>query len=62
METNEKIRPAIYQMDAGDIKEFDIAKLKTIRTQCSELGAIYDRQYTTRTDRPNRKIVVTRVS
>lgn len=62
METNEKIRPAIYTMAEGETKEFDIAKMKTVRTQCSELGAIYNRQYTTRTDRVKRIIEVTRIS
>lgn len=41
---------------------FPIERLKTVRTQASELGAIYDRVYTTTTDRVERTIEVKRVS
>lgn len=41
---------------------FAIEKMKNIRTTCSELGAIYERKYTTHVVRENRTIEVTRVS
>jgi hypothetical protein len=39
---------------------FPISRMKSVRTQASELGAILNRQYTTRTDRVNGTIVVAR--
>ena len=35
-----KIRPAIMAMAVGETIEFPIAKLKSVRTQASEIGAI----------------------
>ena len=37
-----KIRPAIMAMAVGETIEFPIAKLKSVRTQASEIGAITD--------------------
>ncbi len=34
--------------------------MKSVRTQASELGAIHNRQYTTKTDREARTITVKR--
>lgn len=62
MEENLKIRPILEQMEVGDFAAFDIAKLKSVRTQCSELGVILNRQYSTRTNREERKIYVVRKS
>lgn len=59
-ENTTKIRPAIMGMSVGDTIEFPIAKLKSVRTQASEIGAITERQYTTRTDRAARIISITR--
>ena len=42
-----KIRPAIMAMAVGETIEFPIAKLKSVRTQASEIGAITERRYTT---------------
>lgn len=46
----------------GDSATFHISRLKSVRTQASELGAIYSRQYKTKTDRTQQTITVTRVS
>lgn len=61
-ENNQKIRPALMGMNVGDSVTFPIARLKSVRTQASELGAIYSRQFTTKTDRIAHTIEVTRVS
>lgn len=57
-----KIRPAIMAMAVGETIEFPIAKLKSVRTQASEIGAITERRYTTRTNRETRTISITRVA
>ncbi len=57
-----KIRPAIMAMAVGETIEFPIAKLKSVRTQASEIGAITERRYTTRTNREARTISITRVA
>lgn len=62
MKENAKIRPTLFEMNIGEVKDFPIDKLKSVRTQCSELGVIHNRQYVTRTDREKRVIVVKRES
>ena len=54
-ENMEKIRPALV-----DEITFHISRLKSVRTQASELGAIYNRQFKTRTDREKQTITVMR--
>ncbi len=49
-------------MAVGETIEFPIAKLKSVRTQASEIGAITERRYTTRTNREARTISITRVA
>lgn len=39
-----KIRPALTALKIGESITFPISKLKSVRTQASELGAIYNRQ------------------
>ena len=55
-ENLEKIRPALVALEVGE----SISRLKSVRTQASELGAIYNRQFKTRTDRENQTITVKR--
>lgn len=57
----EKIRPALTALEVGDTATFPISRLKSVRTQASELGAIYNRQFKTRTDREKHTITVKRV-
>ncbi len=59
-ENNVKLRPALYAMAVGETLTFPISRLKSVRTQASELGAMYDRQYSTKTDRIAKTIEVTR--
>lgn len=59
-ENNVKLRPALYAMAVGETLTFPISRLKSVRTQASELGAMYDRQYSTKTDRVAKTIEVTR--
>jgi len=61
-ENSVKIRPLLVALEVGEEITFDIAKLKSVRTQASELGVILGRQYKTRTDRENRVITVQRIS
>ena len=58
----QKIRPILAAMSVDQTETFDIARMRTVRTLASELGAILDRRYTTRTDREERTIKVKRVS
>lgn len=63
MEENaEKIRPTLMGLEINEEVRFSITRLKSVRTQASELGAIYGRQFTTKTDRVNHLIIVRRVS
>ena len=55
-ENMEKIRPALVALEIT----FHISRLKSVRTQASELGAIYNRQFKTRTDREKQTITVMR--
>ena len=56
-----KIRPALTALKIGESITFPICKLKSVRTQASELGAIYNRQYKTQTNRENMTITVKRI-
>lgn len=60
-ENMEKIRPALVALEVGDTVTFPISRLKSVRTQASELGAIYNRQFQTRTDREKHTITVKRI-
>ena len=60
-ENMEKIRPALVALEVGDTVTFPISRLKSVRTQASELGAIYKRQFKTRTDREKHTITVKRI-
>lgn len=63
MEANTtKIRPTLVEMSIGETKTFHISRMKSVRTQASELSAMMDRQYTTHTDRVNKTIDVTRLA
>ena len=46
VEISAKIRPSLIALNVGDEISFPIEKLKSVRTQASELGAIMSRQYT----------------
>lgn len=58
----EKVRPLLVKMQVNETLIFPICRLKTVRTQASELGAIYDRAYSTKTDRVAKTIEVTRTA
>lgn len=58
----QKIRPTLFEMGVGDTVKFPIIRLKSVRTQASELGIMYERQYTTKTDRVEKIIEVTRIA
>lgn len=61
-ENLEKIRPTLTALEIGDEVTFPISRLKSVRNQASELGAIYNRQYKTKTDRERHTITVVRIS
>ncbi len=46
-----KIRPVLEALQIGEAVIYPISRMKSVRTQASELGAIHNRQYTTKTDR-----------
>lgn len=58
----QKIRPTLMDMAVGDTVKFPITRLKSVRTQASELGMMYERQFTTKTNRTERTVEVTRVA
>lgn len=60
-ENLEKIRPVLTALEIGDTVSFPITRLKSVRTQASELGVIYNRQFKTKTDREKRVIIVKRI-
>ena len=62
IEITQKIRSTLYEMAVGDTVKFPISRLKSVRTQASELGMMYERQYTTKTDRSDKTIEVTRIA
>ena len=57
----DKIRPVLVALQIGETVDFPIARLKSVRTQASELGAIFNRQFTTRTNRIAQIISVKRI-
>ena len=62
VENLEKIRPALTALEVGDAVVFPISRLKSVRTQASELGAIINRRFKTKTNRENQTITVSRIS
>lgn len=61
MEEKIKIRPTLLEMEVGATISFPILRLKSVRTQASELGMMFLRQYTTHINRYERTVEVTRV-
>lgn len=57
----DKIRPVLVALQIGETVDFPITRLKSVRTQASELGAIFNRQFTTRTNRIAQIISVKRI-
>ena len=62
VENLEKIRPPLTALEVGDAVVFPISRLKSVRTQASELGAIFNRRFKTKTNRENQTITVSRIS
>ena len=60
-ENLEKIRPLLVALKVGDSVTFHISRLKSVRTQASELGAIHNRQFKTKTNREEQTIIVKRI-
>lgn len=58
--TTDKVRPSLYNMEVGEVIAFAIEKMKNVRTTCSELGAMFNRKYSTHVVRDKRLIEVTR--
>lgn len=56
-----KIRPCLFALEVGDTMRFPIERMKSVRTQASELGVIYNRRFKTMTNRQNRTIIVIRI-
>jgi hypothetical protein len=56
-----RIRPTLVNMEVDETQTFPIEKMKSVRVQASELGAIMDRIYETHSDRIERILTVTRI-
>ena len=54
------IRQTLLALQVGETVSFPIIRLKSVRTQASELGAIYCRKFTTKMNRAMRTVEVTR--
>lgn len=61
IEKLEKLRPTILALEVGESAVFGIERLKSVRTEASELGIVFNRQFKTRTDREERTITVKRI-
>ncbi len=59
---DQPIRPTLIDLAVGASVSFPLIRLRSVRSQASELGAIYDRKYTTQMNRIERTITVTRLS
>jgi hypothetical protein len=57
-----KIRPSLLSLEVGETIAFPLCRLKSVRTQASELGLIYRRTFCTRTDRDREIVIVLRVN
>ena len=60
-ENLEKIRPVLIALEIGDEVTFPISRLKSVRTQASALGAIFNRLFKPSTARENQTNTVKRV-
>lgn len=56
-----KIRPTLMTLKPGETFAFPLIRMKSVRTQASELGMLYKRKYTTKIDRELEVILVKRV-
>lgn len=56
-----KIRPTLMTLEPGESFAFPLTRMKSVRTQASELGMLYNRKYTTMTDRNLEIILVKRI-
>lgn len=57
-----KVRPILANMEVGESATFPIEKMKSIRTQATEIGAIKGVTFKTKTNRVERTIEVKRIS
>ena len=60
-ENLEKIRPALVALETNSLTVPCAPRLKSVRTQASELGAIHNRQFKTKTNREEQTIIVKRI-
>lgn len=60
-ENFEKIGPSLLSLKVGDIIQFPIIRMRSVRVQACELGAIYERKFKTKTDKEKRIILVERI-
>ncbi len=57
-----KIRPTLTGMEVGEEVSFPVEQMKSVRAQASELGVILDRRFSTRLNRQDRLLIVTRTA
>lgn len=62
MEENIRIRPTIKKLEVNEKAVFPLEKLNCVRSNAGEIALIFDRKYTTKTDKEARTITITRVS
>ncbi len=61
IEHNIPLRPTIMGLEVGEKAVFPILQLRSVRSLASELGAMFERRYTTCMDREARAVTVTRL-
>lgn len=52
---------AIKDMKKGDVSIFPISRMTAVRVSCTNIGMVEDKKFTTKSNRENRTLTVTRV-
>lgn len=58
--TKVKVSVILAGMEVGSVREFPIAKIKSVRVEASYQGMIHNRKYETKADKDRRVVIVTR--
>lgn len=60
-ENNEKPMLAVLRdLKVGESRTYPIEKMSSLKTMCTNFGAQWNKTFSTKIDRPNRTITVTR--
>lgn len=65
LEENNKEKPmlaVLRDLEVGESHTYPIEKMSSLKTMCTNFGAQWNKTFSTKTDRPNRTITVTRTA